>query len=329
MDAEAVRRQRQREAVRRRRLTAGVIFVAVAVAAFASGAAVVVASKVPEAASYSRASAQSVSLTCSSPALGGHLPAMVYLPAGYAGGTAHYPVIYFLHGLPANPTSYQDNGFVAAAVPSGSQAAIVVVPQGARSPNSDREYLDWKATEDWPQAISHDLTQCIDRRYRTIRRRAGRALVGLSAGGYGAFNVGLRALKTFGAVESWSGYFAATDPTGYKLLNLGSAAADRDARVPSGHGLAAALKHYPALLAFYVGNQDSRFLHMNRDYDAELKASRVGHVFRVYAGGHTNALWNAQAARWLSMALASLAAERRGKHIASDFDTGGGGGSGL
>ncbi len=310
-------------------MLAGLIFVTVAVAAFAGGAAVVVASKVPERPAYSRAPAQSVSLTCRSPALGGRLPTMVYLPAGYAGGTAQYPVIYFLHGLPANPTSYQANGFVAGALPGGRQGAIVVAPQGARSNNSDREYLDWSATENWPQAISHDLTQCIDGRYRTIRRRAGRALVGLSAGGYGAFNVGLRALKTFGAVESWSGYFVATDPTGDRVLDLGSKQADSDALVPSGPGLAAALKHYPSLLAFYVGNQDSRFLNMNRQYDAALKASRVEHVFKVYPGGHSTPLWRGEATRWLTMALGSLAAERSGKHATVELETGAGGGSGL
>jgi enterochelin esterase-like enzyme len=289
------------------------MFVGVAVAAFASGAAVVVASKVSDRPAYSRASPQTVSLTCRSPALGGKLPAMVYLPAGYTGGTATYPVIYFLHGLPANPTSYQANTFVASAVPSGGRAAIVVAPQGARSTNSDREYLKWDASEDWPQAISRDLTQCVDKRYRTIRRRSGRALVGLSAGGYGAFNVGLRELKTFGAVESWSGYFAATDPAGDRVLELGSKQADDDARVPSGGGLAAALKHYPALLAFYVGAQDSRFLNMNRQYDATLNASRVHHVFAVYPGGHTLTLWSSQASHWLSLALSALAAERRGR----------------
>ena len=114
------------------------------------------------------------------------------------------------------------------------EQAIVFAPQGARENDSDREYLDWSASENWPTAISHDLTMCIDRRFRTIAARRCRALVGLSAGGYGAFNVGLRTLQTFGAVESWSGYFVGTDPSGYHVLKLGSPAAQRVATVPSG-----------------------------------------------------------------------------------------------
>jgi dipeptidyl aminopeptidase/acylaminoacyl peptidase len=36
-------------------------------------------------------------------ALGGTLPFTVYLPPGYATSSRRYPVIYFLHGLPASP----------------------------------------------------------------------------------------------------------------------------------------------------------------------------------------------------------------------------------
>jgi putative tributyrin esterase len=305
--------------VRRRRLIATLIFIVVAVAAFASGAAVVVASRIrqrPAGPAFTSAPALSRSITCRSPALNGDLPAMVYLPAGYRGGTSRYPVVYFLHGLPATPSSYQANSFVAQALPRGRRGAIVVAPQGARADGSDREYLDWDANEDWPQALTHDLVGCIDHRYRTIAHRNGRALIGLSAGGYGAFNIGLRALNRFGAVESWSGYFAATDPAGDRVLDLGSAQANRAARVPSGPGLAAALNSYPSLLAFYVGDQDSRFLNMNREYDAALTASRVRHVFRVYPGGHTVTLWQGQASRWLGMALRALAAERAGRSLA-------------
>src|SRR5581483_10813748 len=162
---------------------------------------------------------QSISLSCPSPSLGGALPALVYLPSGYKGSAKRYPVIYFLHGLPANPGTYETNGFVAASVTADRAAAIVVTPQGARSAGADREYRDWGAGEDWPAAISHDLVTCIDKRYRTIPSRDGRALMGVSAGGYGAFNIGLRSLDVFGAVESWSGYFEATNLAGTAILN--------------------------------------------------------------------------------------------------------------
>src|ERR1700744_4767101 len=201
--------------------------------------------------------ARSLSVVCNSPSLNGTIPAQVYLPSGYSSGR-HYPVVYFLHGLPAGPSSYQQNAFVASALASAGEKAIVVAPQGARDADSDREYLDWDATEDWPQAISHDLTGCIDTRFHTIAGRDGRALVGLSAGGYGAMNIGLRNLGQFGAVQSWSGYFVATTPAGTKVLHLGSPQAEAAAKVPRGTALNSALRSQPTQIAFYVGRQDSR-----------------------------------------------------------------------
>jgi enterochelin esterase-like enzyme len=287
---------------------AGGILIAIALTAFASGAAVVLASRSPPR-RQPRSPSQTLTVNCRSPALSGQLPAEVYLPAGYRNDAARYRVVYFLHGLPANPTAFTVNTFVAGALASAGHRAIVVAPQGARGPASDREYLDWDAAEDWPQAITHDLTRCIDRRFRTVTDRFGRALIGVSAGGYGAFNIGLRALSTFGAVESWSGYFAPTDPRGEHVIDLGSAQANRNARVPSGSGLAATLRTWPALVAFYVGRQDARFYEMNLQYDAQLHAGGVAHVFRVYPGGHSGALWHAQAPFWLGMAVDALRAE--------------------
>jgi enterochelin esterase-like enzyme len=218
-------------------------------------------------------------------------------------------VIYFLHGLPANPTTYKTNAFVAGALASSGQRAIVVAPQGARKDNSDREYLDWSADENWPRAIAHDLTSCIDQRFHTIENRFGRALIGLSAGGYGAFNIGLRNLQTFAAVEAWSGYFVATDPSGDQVLELGSTQAMDNATVPRGAALVKELATWPSLIAFYVGNQDSRFLTMNQSFDAALTQSDIAHTFQIYAGGHSEALWRAQAPRWLG--LTPLSVERR------------------
>ena len=250
---------------------------------------------------------QRLSVACSSSSLGGKLPAIVYLPAGYRGGSKRYRVIYFLHGLPANASSYRANQFVGAAVSRGSSAAIVVAPQGARSDNEDHEYLDLEPTQNWPQAIARDLTRCIDARFRTIASRSGRALVGLSAGGYGAMNIGLRNLSTFGAVESWSGYFEATDPSGHHKLDLGSSQANAAAAVPRGAGLKAEINHYPTFIAFYVGRQDDRFADDNESFDRALAREGIPHLFRTYPGGHSGALWTSESRLWLGYALGALA----------------------
>jgi enterochelin esterase-like enzyme len=309
---------------RRRGVVSAAVVPLVVLGCLLAGAAVVLARSRPApVATAADIPPQAVSVTCPSPSLNGTLPAEVYLPVGYSPHAARFPVIYFLHGLPAGPQSYTQNEFVAATLIATHRRAIVVAPQGARTADSDREYLDWDAQEDWPAAISHDLTSCIDARFHTIASRYGRALMGLSAGGYGAFNVGLRNLQEFAAVESWSGYFAATDPSGYHLLSLGSPQAQSAATVPTGAVLRRHLASWPTMLGFYVGNQDARFLEMNRQYDASLRQSGIAHAFAVYPGGHTYVLWQAHAAPWLAMALRFMAAGRR-HHLAA-----GGGASGL
>ena len=283
---------------------------AAAILAVAVIAGIAVAGSRSGSAPRSTSSARALTIECPSPALGGTLPAAVYLPAGYGDRSTHYPVIYFLHGLPAGPASYQGYGFVADAVAGSGHQAIVVALQGARNANSDREYLNWGPTEDWPRAIVHDLTQCVDARFRTIPTRQGRALIGLSAGGYGAFNIGLRNLGTFAAVESWSGYFTATDPMGLRVLNLGSPRANGKARVPHDHDLDERLATLPTFIGFYVGNQDSRFLSANITLEQAFNAEQIPHIFRVYPGGHSSSLWISQAPLWLHLALEHMAAPR-------------------
>jgi enterochelin esterase-like enzyme len=185
----------------------------------------------------------------------------------------------------------------------------VVAPQGARTQHGDREYLDWGPTENWPQAITGELTRCIDVRFRTIAKRSGRALFGLSAGGFGAFNIGLRSLDTFGAIESWSGYFEATDPDGTHVLDLGSDSANQAARVPRDAGLEAVLAQHPTFIGFYVGRQDDRFLEDNIQFDKALTSRHVRHLFRTYPGGHSAVLWRIEAPQWLDRALDSLSSK--------------------
>ncbi len=249
-------------------------------------------------------------MSCSAHSLGGKLPALVYLPVGYSHSSTRFPVVYFLHGLPADPDEYTSNSFVATAVAAGGHRAIVVASQGARARGSDREYLDWRPDEDWPSAIANDLTHCIDSRFRTIADRRGRALVGISAGGYGAFNIGMRNLGTFSALESWSGYFAATDSSGLVQLDLGSRKANRRARVPLGSRLKRNLSARPTFVGFYVGNQDSTFLNANVQLNETLTAHHIAHQFAIYPGGHSTSLWEQWAPLWLGYALDHMAKPR-------------------
>jgi S-formylglutathione hydrolase FrmB len=249
-----------------------------------------------------------VDLSFRSRALADRIGIRVYLPPDYRRSTRRYPVLYFLHGLPASPAAYRSLDFLRDALSRASRPAILVTVQGARESETDGEYLDSGPGHDWETAIAVELPRFVDGRFRTIARRRGRAILGVSAGGYGAMLVGLHHLDRFSAIESWSGYFHPTDPTGTQGLDLGAAAANARASAHTLVGmLTRRLARLPTFIGFYVGTEDGRFRPENERLDLELTAARVPHLFRLYAGAHAHGLWERHAPAWLRLALAHLA----------------------
>ena len=236
-----------------------------------------------------------------SAALAGRVHARVVLPAGYDAHPARrYPVVYFLHGLPASSSSYQGNDWLLDALAAAGQA-ILVIPQGARDSDSDPEYLDWGQGRNWATYVGTEVPRYVDAHFRTIPSRAGRAIVGVSAGGYGATVIGLNHLGRFSVIESWSGYFHPTDPTGTRALDHGPLAVVHQL-VPELHA-----DQRSTFLAFYVGRGDTRFRDENVQLDRELTAAHVPHVFELYRGAHETSLWQGHAEAWFRLALQHLA----------------------
>ena len=196
---------------------------------------------------------------------------------------------------------------VAQAVEGSGHEAIVVGIQGARDGDSDPEWRDWGPGRDWETATAVELVRVIDRRYRTIPTRAGRVILGISAGGYGATLIADHHPSVYSVIESWSGYFQATNPAGTAVLDLGSQAADDWAdfakqipRLRTQFGPSLSSTYY----SFYVGNGDTRFLQTNEAIAKELRAYHIPNVtFSVYAGGHSWSLWGQHASDWVARAL--------------------------
>ncbi len=239
----------------------------------------------------------------------------IYLPPGYSDSRRRYPVVYFLHGLPNPSGAYRSIGAVAQAVEGSGHQAIVVGAQGARSGDTDPEWLDHGPGRDWETATAVELVKTIDSRYRTIPTRAGRILIGISAGGYGAALIGSHNPGTYSVIESWSGYFHPTNPAGTAPLDLGSEEANDWANFH---------KQIPALRTryggwwdstwfyFYVGTNDSRFRAENEQTYSELREAHLPHlVFHVYQGGHDWTLWQRHAVGWVGAGL-SVAARPQG-----------------
>src|SRR5690348_3268503 len=144
-----------------------------------------------------RVSARVLDRRFPSVALAGPVHARIVLPAGYDSSKQRYPVVYFLHGLPAGPATYDQSHWLERALAQVLGQAILVEPQGARAGDTDPEYLDWGKGRNWETFVSTELPRWVDAHFRTIANRSGRAIVGLSAGGYGASLVGFDHLETF------------------------------------------------------------------------------------------------------------------------------------
>lgn len=160
-------------------------------------------------------------LSFSSPALGGR-PEMygLYLPPGYNDPTnsgRRYPVLYLLHGAPGQPGDWihgmhvqvlEDQGVATGALPP----MIMVMPEGNGGVWRDSQYINTQGGFRAEDLIAGDVVRYIDAHYRTMTDRRARAIAGISEGGYGAMNLGLKHRNIFGILVSISGYFTA-DPT--------------------------------------------------------------------------------------------------------------------
>ena len=213
--------------------------------------------------------------------------------------------------MPAGATGYRSQNWL---FPYLDQAGgvIAVFPQGSQSDNADPEYHNWGPGHNWETALAVELPRIVDSRYRTLARRAGRAIIGISAGGYGAAVIGIHHPGVYSVIESWSGYFYPTSPDGTARLDLGSKSANAWASIPDlVPRLKQQFKRWPTYFAFYVGAQDPTFVSNNIQLDRSLQAATVPHRFALYQGDHSTTLWQRHAQAWLTSALAHLASAAR------------------
>lgn len=276
-----------------------------------------------------------------SAALGVDKTYLVYLPAGYdEQPSTRWPVFYYLHGLTGNETNWVELGKLDAAADALGLAAIVVMPDG-----DDSFYVDALAKIDYDACmkdgtglfiphkqsrrdtcvrarkyetyITKDLVGHIDATYRTIASREGRAIAGLSMGGFGALMLSMRHPDLFSAAASHSGVDSLIymGPFPYEP---GKVQVMTDVKQWGGpfveinrwmRGLfgddVAHWKQYdpttlvdklePGTLALYLdcGTEDGFALHNGAAWLHDLLlAKKIDHAFYLGPGDHTFAFWS-------------------------------------
>jgi len=138
-----------------------------------------------------------------SPAVDRTMRFNVALPADYEKSEERYPVLYLLHGLTSNYVAWDRIGATTYAELFGD--LIVVSPDAGNS-----WYINYAENEDgqlnnWEDHIIEDVVGYVDANFRTIAQREGRAINGLSMGGYGGITLGLRHPEMFVSIGSTSG----------------------------------------------------------------------------------------------------------------------------
>lgn len=235
-----------------------------------------------------------------SKALRGRSGVFVYLPPGYDDTPdRRYPVLYLLHGAYGWEWDWVAKGrahFVAEQLIKAKEIEpiIMVMPSdGLRGIGT--LYVNWADNsmrcEDW---IAKELVGWTDSTLRTIASREGRCITGLSMGGFGAMNVGLRNRKKFRSIASHSGFFRLTWArrrwAGMVFGTGSDGRARRQANSPYHYVGDIRGRDLPKL---YMDCGVDDFLYQdNVAMHARLEELRIQHIYNEFPGAHDWEYWS-------------------------------------
>ncbi|MEO8887356.1 MAG: alpha/beta hydrolase family protein [Mucilaginibacter sp.] len=130
-----------------------------------------------------------------------NIKAVIITPDNYAAGK-QYPVVYLLHGAGGDYSDWVKKGGNVAANADLYNIIIVCADGGVTSWYWDSPV---DPTYQYETYITKELVPFVDKNYKTIKNRNGRAITGLSMGGHGGLYLGIRHQDLFGAAGSMSG----------------------------------------------------------------------------------------------------------------------------
>jgi enterochelin esterase family protein len=217
----------------------------------------------------------------------------VYTPAGYETSKTKYPVLYVLHGIGGDEDAWVTQGratqILDNLIARGEAKPMIVVftngniSQEAAPLENSTGYT--RPTMQLPQTMEGtfetafpEIVKFIDSRYRTVSKKASRAVCGLSMGGFHTLYLSLNYPELFG----WSGMFSAaigvSDPSVSPIYQ------DFDAKLA---------KYYagkPSLL--WIGCGVTDFLYQaNKDFMKKLDDNGFAYTYMETDGGHIWKNW--------------------------------------
>ena len=212
---------------------------------------------------------------------------LVYLPPDYeTSASRRYPVLYWLHG---GGGSQREGGWMVGKIDEQIRAGklppfIVILVQGL----PDVRYINSKdGTRPVEDVIVKNLIPHVDATYRTVSSRKGRAIEGMSMGGFGALRLGFQYPDLFGAVSALAPSIREMkDEPAVVTEPFGNDPAYFDAVGPwtTVKERAAAIRGRTAI-RLLVGDQDT-LLPFVEQYSQLLNNLKIEHRFAIAPGAH-------------------------------------------
>lgn len=246
------------------------------------------------------------------------LPYDVILPRDYRTTTTRYPVLYLLHGHGGHYTDWPTRANIADY--ASQYRLIVVMPEGNNS-----WYVDGARglNDKYESYILQELVPDVDKRFRTIQSRYGRAIAGLSMGGYGAIKYGLKHPAMFAFAGSMSGAFGVTRYTQTEMGGanwepfmstfgpLGSETRKANDVFEIARALSPARVASLPYFYFDCGTEDAaQHFKANRELSEIFLEKKIPHEYRELPGNHSWGYWDQQVQEVLRIATEKLKVKR-------------------
>ncbi|WP_188699112.1 alpha/beta hydrolase [Bowmanella pacifica] len=228
-------------------------------------------------------------LDIESPSMGISQKATLVLPDGYQQSERRYPVLYLLHGHGGNYQNWAERTEVEAL--ADRYQMLILMPDG----NINSWYVDsqFKTNSLYTRYIGEEIPAYLDSHFRTVAQRSGRAITGLSMGGFGALHIALSYPTEFIAAGSTSG---GVDPRGFEGkwgLNevLGNPLEQQGVWMQNAIvNRVDGFKQHNLALIIDCGVEDF-FLAANRRLHQALLDKGIAHTYIEQPGGHNWPYW--------------------------------------
>lgn len=226
-----------------------------------------------------------------SPSLGMNRRLTVYTPAGYEAGTDEYPVLYLLHGMGGDENAWMELGRASQILDNliaqgKAKPMIVVMPNGnaALEAAPGESSLGFtpptirlpKTMDGSFEASFPEIVNFIDSNYRTRKDKAGRAIAGLSMGGFHSIHVSKEYPDMFDYVGLFSAaVFPADDASSAVYGDFDGKLAKQFANAPKLYWIAIGDKDF-----LYDANAEFRRILDGKGYKYVYRESPDGHVWK-------------------------------------------------